>query len=140
MRSEILVLSTLILSFVNPMNSFSQEKPESVQVNFEDVNIKDFTKIVSQTVGKNIIIPPSLRGKITIVSPKPIPKKQFFNLFVAALDELGYQIVDYGSYIKIVRSKEAARESASLAKGRLDGGDRILTLSLIHISEPTRPY
>jgi general secretion pathway protein D len=127
MRSEILVLSTLILSFVNPMSSFSQEKPESVQVNFEDVNIKDFTKIVSQTVGKNIIIPPSLRGKITIVSPKPIPKKQFFNLFVAALDELGYQIVDYGSYIKIVRSKEAARESASLAKGRLDGGDRILT-------------
>ena len=109
-----------------PFTAYAQQ-PTSVQVNFEDVDIKDFTKIVSQAVGKDIIIPPTLRGKITVVSPKPIPKRELFNLYVAALDELGYQVVDYGNYVKIVRNRHAARESTQIARGKLDGGDRVLT-------------
>jgi general secretion pathway protein D len=99
----------------------------SVQVNFEDVDIKDFAKVVSKATGKNIVIPPTLRGKITVVSPKPIPKKELFELFVAALDELGYQVVDYGDYVKIVRSRDAAKESSEVVLGKVDGGDRVLT-------------
>ena len=116
----------LCLTLMASTAAYSQQ-PTSVQVNFEDVDIKDFTKVVSQAVGKNIIVPPTLRGKITIISPKPIPKKELFNLYVAALDELGYQVVDYGDYVKIVRNRHAAREATSVATRRLDGGDRVLT-------------
>ena len=116
----------LCLTLMASTTAYSQQ-PTSVQVNFEDVDIKDFTKVVSQAVGKNIIVPPTLRGKITIISPKPIPKKELFNLYVAALDELGYQVVDYGDYVKIVRNRHAAREATSVATRRLDGGDRVLT-------------
>ena len=116
----------LCLTLMASTAAYSQQ-PTSVQVNFEDVDIKDFTKVVSQAIGKNIIVPPTLRGKITIISPKPIPKKELFNLYVAALDELGYQVVDYGDYVKIVRNRHAAREATSVATRRLDGGDRVLT-------------
>ncbi len=126
MRNKLVALSMLLILSSIPGISYSQE-PTSVQVNFEDVDIKDFTKVVSRAIGKDIIIPPNLRGKITIVSPKPIPKRELYNLFVVALDELGYQVVDYGNYLKIVRSREAPRESVRIASGRLDGGDRILT-------------
>ncbi len=125
MRS--LMLCALMSAFMlYPGISHSQE-PTSVQINFEDVDIKDFTKIVSQTVGKDIIVPPTLKGKITVISPKPIPKKELFNLYVAALDELGYQVVDYGNYVKIVRNRRAAKESTTVAEGNVDGGDRVLT-------------
>ncbi|WP_457754758.1 type II secretion system secretin GspD [Thermovibrio ammonificans] len=103
------------------------QEPKSVQVNFVDVDIKDFTKVVSQATGKNIIVPPTLRGKITIISPKPIPKKELFDLFVAALDELGYQVVNYKDYVKIVRNREVARESTTVLTGRVDGGDIVVT-------------
>ena len=122
-----LLATVLICAVIScPITSYSQQ-PTSVQINFEDVDIKDFTKVVSQAVGKDIIVPPTLKGKITVISPKPIPKKELFNLYVAALDELGYQVVDYGNYVKIVRNRHAARESTAVARGRLDGGDKVLT-------------
>ncbi len=126
MVRKLISASLICLAALYPSVSFSQQ-PTSVQVNFENVDIKDFTKVVSQAVGKDIIVPPNLNGKITVISPKPIPKRELFNLYVAALDELGYQIVDYGSYVKIVRNRHAARESTAVARGRLDGGDRVLT-------------
>ncbi|WP_456418954.1 type II secretion system secretin GspD [Thermovibrio sp.] len=126
MRRKLVALCSLLILAGTPLKGLPQEAT-SVQVNFEDVDIKDFTKIVSKATGKNIVVPPTLRGKITIVSPEPIPKKELLNLFAAALDELGYQIVDYGSYAKIVRNREAARESATVARGKVDGGDRVLT-------------
>jgi len=126
MVRKLITASLICLAALYPSVSFSQQ-PTSVQVNFEDVDIKDFTKVVSQAVGKDIIVPPNLKGKITVISPKPIPKRELFNLYVAALDELGYQVVDYGRYVKIVRNRHAARESTAIAKGRLDGGDRVLT-------------
>lgn len=126
MRKELLGLVLFLISSLNSVPAYPQE-PVSVQINFEDVDIKDFTKVVSKAVGKDIIIPPYLRGKITIVSPTPIPKKELFNLYVAALDELGYQVVDYGKYLKIIRNRYATREITNIAKGRLDGGDKVLT-------------
>ncbi len=126
MVRKLISASLLSLMLFSPPLAYSQE-PGAVQVNFEDVDIKDFTKVVSNAVGKDIIVPPNLRGKITIISPKPIPKKELFNLYVAALDELGYQVVDYGNYVKIVRNRQIARESTTVARGRLDGGDRVLT-------------
>ena len=126
MRRKLVALCSLLILAGAPLKALPQEAT-SVQVNFEDVDIKDFTKIVSKATGKNIVVPPTLRGKITIISPEPIPKRELFNLFVAALDELGYQVVDYGSYAKIVRNREVARESATVARGKVDGGDRVLT-------------
>ena len=123
------LLSLILLSCWAPAVAGS---PTTVQVNFESVDIKDFTKVVSQAVGKNFIIPPSLKGKITIISPKPIPKKELFNLYVAALDGLGYQVVEYDGYVKIVKSFKAGKESSAVkTEGKVDGGDRILTYIIV---------
>ena len=127
MKKTLVALLTSFLSLY-PLTLLAQE---SVQINLDSVEIKDFTKVVSQAVGKNFIIPPTLKGKITVISPKPIPKKELFNLYVAALDELGYQVVDYGSYVKVVRSRNASKESSEVSLKKVDGGDRILTYIII---------
>jgi len=126
MRKGLLILTLIAAVAVNSTAVYCQE-PGAVQVNFEDVDIKDFTKVVSKATGKNIIVPPTLKGKITIVSPRPIPREELLNLYIAALDELGYQLIDYGDYAKIVRSRDAAREAPDVAGGRVSRGDRILT-------------
>ncbi|RUM42266.1 MAG: type II secretion system protein GspD [Desulfurobacterium sp.] len=120
-----------VISVILSTHTFAQETGRTVQVNFDSVDIQDFTKVVSQAVGKNFIIPPSLKGKITIISPKPIPKRELFNLYVAALDGLGYQVVEYKDYVKIVRNREAPKESSIVKAGRIDGGDKILTYIII---------
>jgi general secretion pathway protein D len=129
MKRFLTILTTISVVLTAPV--WAQETDKTVQVNFDSVDIQDFTKVVSQAVGKNFIIPPSLKGKITIVSPKPIPKKELFNLYVAALDGLGYQVVEYKDYVKIVRNREAPKESSTVKAGRIDGGDKILTYIII---------
>ena len=129
MRKFLTLLTVISVILSAPV--YAQETDKTVQINFDSVDIQDFTKVVSQAVGKNFIIPPSLKGKITIISPKPIPKREFFNLYVAALDELGYQVVEYKDYVKIVRNREAPRESSTVKVGRIDGGDKILTYIII---------
>jgi len=126
MKKRLLVLTLMAAgTAVSPSVAFSQE-PNAVQVNFEDVDIKDFTKVISKATGKNIIVPPNLRGKITIVSPRPIPKEELLNLYVAALDELGYQLIDYGDYAKIVKSRLASKEASSVSWS-VGKGDKVTT-------------
>jgi general secretion pathway protein D len=129
MRKNVIafLVSFLLLS---PVPSLAQP-PESVQINFDSVDIQDFTKVVSQAIGKNFIIPPTLKGKVTVISSKPIPKKELFNLYVAALDELGYQVIDYGNYVKVIKNRNASKESADVKSGKVDGGDKILTYIII---------
>ena len=129
MRKFLTLLTVISVILSAPV--YAQETDKTVQINFDSVDIQDFTKVVSQAVGKNFIIPPSLKGKITIISPKPIPKRELFNLYVAALDGLGYQVVEYKDYVKIVRNREAPRESSTVKAGRIDGGDKILTYIII---------
>ncbi len=127
---KLLTIATVLTLLSTPALAANQHN-QTVQINLDSADIQDFTKIVSQATGKNFIVPPDLRGKITIISPKPIPKKQLLDLYTAALDELGYQIVDYGSYVKIVRSRSATKENATVKSGKIDGGDRILTYIIV---------
>jgi len=60
MRKRLLILTLIAAVAAGPTAVYGQE-PNAVQVNFEDVDIKDFTKVVSKATGKNIIVPPNLR-------------------------------------------------------------------------------
>jgi len=126
-----IIMLILFLSFSVPIADANSAKPKTVQINFNEVDIKDFTKVVSEALKKNFIIPPTLKGKVTIVSPSPVPISQLFNLYIAVLDEMGYQAVDYGNYVKILRKAEASRENVSVKFKNIDGGDRIVTYDLI---------
>ncbi|MEO2069468.1 MAG: type II secretion system secretin GspD [Desulfurobacteriaceae bacterium] len=111
---------------------FSLARAENtVQLNADSLDIKDLTKLVSQATGKNFIVPHFLKGKITVISSKPIPKKELLNLYIAALDELGYQAVEDKNYIKIVKKREVAKESSFVKSGKVKEGEKVLTYIII---------
>ncbi len=87
------------------LTSSALAKP--VQLNLNGVDIKTFTQTVSKLTGKNFILPKNFNGKVSIISSKPISERKLYQIFTAVLDELGYQAVDHGSYIKILPKREA---------------------------------
>lgn len=77
-------------------------------LNFKNADISYVVKFMSELTGKNIMIDPKVRGKITITSSKPVPLNQAWSLFTLALSLQGYSIVEEDNITRILPANQAA--------------------------------
>ena len=62
------------------------EDPNTFNINFKDVEIKDVVEYFANLTGKNFILESIPQGKITILSPGRAPKNQALTIFQAILN------------------------------------------------------
>ncbi len=65
---------------------------------FQDADIRDFIRFVSEITGKNFVIDPRVKGLIALVVPNHIPRNELFDVFLSVLEVHGYTIVEAGGY------------------------------------------
>ena len=75
-----------------------------VTLDFDNVDISVLVKFVSELTGKNFIIDDKVKGKVTIISPKKIPLKDVYKVFLSVLEINGFTVVPAGNMIKIIPS------------------------------------
>ncbi len=78
----------------------------SVILNFDEVDIKTVATEIAKLTGKNLVIDPRVRGKITIISNRELTPQEALELFSQALAMQGYALIDEGSTIKILPSTQ----------------------------------
>jgi general secretion pathway protein D len=83
---------------------------EKVDVNFKNLDISDFIKMVGKITGKNILIDGEIKGKINFVSNKPIEKSKLIPLANDILAIKKMTIVNKGEYYQVVKSSDAPGE------------------------------
>ncbi len=83
---------------------------EKVTVNFKNLEIKDFIRMVAKITGKNILINGDVKGKVNFISNKPIDKSELIPLVNAILESKKMTLIKRGNYYQVVRSPEAAGE------------------------------
>ena len=89
---------------------FGSEK--SVEINFKDLEINSFVRMVSKISDKNILLNYNIPGKVNFISVKPVKKSQVYDLLISVLKNKGYTLIDsHNGYFQVVRSSDAARES-----------------------------
>ena len=100
-----------------------------VTIDFDNVDIAVLAKFVSELTGKNFIIDDKVKGKVTIISPKKIPLKDVYKVFLSVLEVNGFTVVPAGNMIKIVPSVSAREKSVEtrLKKEITDPEDRVIT-------------
>lgn len=83
---------------------------ETVYLNVQEADIKDVIKQISKATGKNFIVDDKLRGKITIISERPMTREEAYQTFLSALEVAGYTTVKGpANVIKIVSLKDASQ-------------------------------
>ena len=87
-------------------------------MDFQDVDIHDFIRYVGEMTGKNFIVGPNVKGRITLVSPNMVPLDEVFSVFLSVLEVHGYTTVETGSMVKIVPS--AAARSKGVKTGFME--------------------
>lgn len=97
-----------------------------VLFNFQRADIEAVVKTVSQMTGRNFILDPRVKGKITIISARPVSKGAAYQIFLSSLKAQGFTAVDSpGGAIKIVPVAEG-KQGADVSRGpRPFGGEQM---------------
>jgi general secretion pathway protein D len=93
---------------VTPAAPMPPLKPGEMLFNFQDADINALVKTMSQITNRNFLIDPRVKGKVTIISSKPVQKEAAYQIFLSALKAQGFSAVEGpGGIIKIIPEAEA---------------------------------
>jgi general secretion pathway protein D len=104
---------------------------EQVNVNFSNLEIKDFIKLISKVTNKNILINHKVNGTVNFVSATPVYDDELIGILVSVLESKGFTLMQKGSLYEVVRSTEASKHNARVVKqGRKLYGSLMVTQSI----------
>ena len=69
-----------------------------VQFNFKDMDLVRFMRFMSEILEENIIVPPNINSKITIISPHPVTIRESREIMLSTLQMYNFSLQDMGSY------------------------------------------
>ena len=76
-------------------------------VNLKDTDIQEFIKFVADVTGTTMVVDPNVKGKVRVISSKPVTQSQLYDLFLSILDVQGYTAVRSGQVVRIIPNKDA---------------------------------
>ena len=107
----------------------TQLQAKKVNINFSDLKVSDFVKMVGKITGKNILINEDIKGKINFVANKEgVEKDELIPLLNAILRTKKMTLVNKGSYYQVVKSITAASEGLPVSHNIKRGGSTMKTV------------
>lgn len=104
-------LCTLLLSLFITAQAVADE----ITLNLKDADIRALISTVSKFTGKNFIIDPRVKAKVTVISANTLTPEAVYEVFLSVLQVHGYAAVPTGSVIKIVPEVNAKQGPLPLA-------------------------
>jgi len=132
MRRVAVVVAVMIMSVAGNV-----ALAEKVRLNFKGADIQAVITSVAEVTGKNFIVDPRVKGKVTIISSRAMDSKEIYQVFLSVLDVHGYTAVPAGKTIKILPDADAKHNSIPAADEDKPGlGDEAVTrvLEVEHVA------
>ena len=143
MQRRPFILATLTLLFALTFASLGQveaqpvpvkkgtpaaKKPASVTLDFKDVELTDLIQTISEMTNKNFVYDDTVKGKVTIISPRGMSLDEAYQVFLSVLSVKGFTVVPSGKMNKIVRTQEAKENTIPTGSDAASsGGEQIVT-------------
>jgi general secretion pathway protein D len=71
-------------------------------IDFDDVDIRDFIKYISELTENTFVIDENVRGKVSIQTPTKVSVEEAYRIFESVLEVHGYTRVPSGEFTNIV--------------------------------------
>ncbi len=100
-----------LLTSVAIFSSAAVLAKESAQINLRDATISTLIETVSRITGKNFVVDPRVKGKVTLITNSDIDENELYEIFLSVLQIHGFSAVPSGaSLIKVVPSNQAKQQ------------------------------
>jgi general secretion pathway protein D len=111
----------------------SQVIADEITLNLKDADIRALISTVSKFTGKNFIIDPRVKAKVTVVSANTLTPDAVYEVFLSVLQVHGYAAVPTGSVIKIVPEVNAKQGPLPLSGNKDIYADDELVTKIIRL-------
>jgi len=101
---------------------------EKVTLNLKNADISALISTVAEVTDRNFIIDPRVKGKVTVISTRPMDSDEVYQVFLSILKVHGFAAVPSGEVTKIVPDVNAKQDGIPTASDRHPGrGDEMVT-------------
>jgi general secretion pathway protein D len=100
-------IKAVLLAFLLSLFISTQVFADEITLNLKDADIRALISTVSKFTGKNFIIDPRVKAKVTVISANTLSPEAVYEVFLSVLQVHGYAAVPAGSVIKIVPAVNA---------------------------------
>jgi general secretion pathway protein D len=101
---------------------------ETVTLNLKDADIGALISTVAEVSNKNFIVDPRVKGKVTVISSRPMNSDEVYQVFLSILKVHGFAAVPSGEVIKIIPDVNAKQEDIPTTTESEPGvGDEMVT-------------
>ena len=106
-----------------------------ITLNLKQADIRALISTVSKFTGKNFVIDPRVKAKVTVVSSNTMSESEVYEVFLSVLQVHGYAAVPVGSVVKIVPQVNAKQGPLPVVRGSKNYGDELITkvITLDHV-------
>ncbi len=99
----------------------------TITLNFKDTEIREVATSIGEITGRNFIFDPRVKGKVTVVSARPIPLDSVYAVFLSVLQVNGFAAVPSGAMVKIVPTVDARTVAGRMPDSKGATADEIVT-------------
>lgn len=124
MKNIINIIGILLIQLMLVAPAYAAE----VTLNLKDADISALISTVAEVTDRNFIIDPRVKGKVTVISSRPMDSDEVYQVFLSILKVHGFAAVPSGEVIKIVPDVNAKQDGIPTANDGSPGrGDEMVT-------------
>ena len=75
---------------------------ETVTLNLKDADIGALISTVAEITDRNFVVDPRVKGKVTVISSRPMDSDEVYQVFLSILKVHGFAAIPSGAVTKIV--------------------------------------
>jgi general secretion pathway protein D len=109
--ASVLILLLVLLLGAAPLSA------QDYTVNLKDTDIQELIKFVAEATDTIIVVDPAVKGKVKVVSAKPVSRAELYELFLSILEVHGYTAVKSGGIVRVIQSKDARSSPVAVRDG-----------------------
>jgi len=119
-----------------PLKATAQTDPQAmVRINMNNADVRTVIKWVAEQTQKNYIIDPRVKGKLSVLSSKPMSMEDAYQVFLTAMDVYGFAVVESGNNVKVIPNAQARSSGLPVVQAfnAADEDDADLVIHVIKI-------
>lgn len=99
----------------------------TITLAFQNTDIEPVSAAVAKATGQSIIVDPRVKGKISLMTPRPVTKQGALDLFSSALRSAGFALVQVNGIYRVVPEADAKIQGNAVLTQGSQEGDQVVT-------------